>query len=319
MSRNAVIVSMLCIVVAVSSCRNRSQVRGPIDTPTSGIISISVDESFAPLIQREVDVFEGTHPGAGILIKDTSEVEAINLFVQDSLRLAVATRKLTEAETQTLKDKKLNPRTIKIATDGIALITNKQNSDSMLSLPDLTKILTGRITQWRELDPKSNLGDILMVFDHTNSSTVRYAIDSLCHGAPLYEKGLRAQHTNEQVIDYVARTPNALGVIGVAWIGNEEDSTNLSFSDRVNVMRLSRENPATVVNSFKPFQAYLALGNYPLTRDVYIHLTDPRVGLASGFTTFVCSYPGQLLILKTGIVPATQSVQIRQVNVRDNL
>ena len=65
-------------------------------------------------------------------------------------------------------------------------------------------------------------------------------------------------------------------MIGVSWIGNKGDSTNLSFSDRINVMRLSREDPAMVANSCKPFQAYLALGRYPLTRDVYILLTDPK-------------------------------------------
>lgn len=100
-------------------------------------------------------------------------------------------------------------------------------------------------------------------------------------------------------------------------IGNKGDSTNLSFSDRINVMRLSREDPAMVANSCKPFQAYLALGRYPLTRDVYILLTDPKSGLASGFTTFISSDRGQRIILKSGIVPATQS--IRLVNVRENL
>lgn len=314
MSRNAAIVLMLCVAVAVSSCRNRS--KQPTDTVSSGVIKISADESFRPLIQQEIDVFEGLYPAAGIIPEYTSEVEAINLLIKDSVRLAVSTRKLTQPEINTLNEKKLFPKEIKIATDGIALITNKQNTDSMLSLPNLTKILTGKITKWKELDPQSKLGDIQVVFDNANSSTVRYAIDSLCGGAPLYE-GLSAQGNNPQVIDYVAKTPNALGVIGVSWIGNKGDSTNLSFSDRINVMRLSREDPAMVANSCKPFQAYLALGRYPLTRDVYILLTDPKSGLASGFTTFISSDRGQRIILKSGIVPVTQS--IRLVNVRENL
>ena len=201
MSRNAAIVLMLCVAVAVSSCRNRS--KQPTDTVSSGVIKISADESFRPLIQQEIDVFEGLYPAAGIIPEYTSEVEAINLLIKDSVRLAVSTRKLTQPEINTLNEKKLFPKEIKIATDGIALITNKQNTDSMLSLPNLTKILTGKITKWKELDPQSKLGDIQVVFDNANSSTVRYAIDSLCGGAPLYE-GLSAQGNNPQVIDYVA-------------------------------------------------------------------------------------------------------------------
>lgn len=173
MSRNAAIVLMLCAAVAVSSCRNRS--KQPTDTVSSGVIKISADESFRPLIQQEIDVFEGLYPAAGIIPEYTSEVEAINLLIKDSVRLAVSTRKLTQPEINTLNEKKLFPKEIKIATDGIALITNKQNTDSMLSLPNLTKILTGKITKWKELDPQSKLGDIQVVFDNANSSTVRYA------------------------------------------------------------------------------------------------------------------------------------------------
>ena len=65
-------------------------------------------------------------------------------------------------------------------------------------------------------------------------------------------------------------------MIGVSWVGSESDSTNLSFSDRVTVMAVSREEKATEQNSYKPFQAYMALGDYPLMRDVYVILTDPR-------------------------------------------
>lgn len=65
-------------------------------------------------------------------------------------------------------------------------------------------------------------------------------------------------------------------------------------------------------NSFKPWQAYLALKEYPLIRDVYVILTDPRQGLASGFTGFLTSDRGQRIILKAGIVPATQPVRICQ-------
>ena len=50
---------------------------------------------------------------------------------------------------------------------------------------------------------------------------------------------------------------------------------------------------------------------------MYVLLTDPRSGLASGFATFMASDRGQRIILRSGIVPATQNVRI--VNVRENL
>ena len=61
--------------------------------------------------------------------------------------------------------------------------------------------------------------------------------------------------------------------------------------------------------------ASIALNEYPLIRDVYAVLTDPRMGLASGFTSFLTSDRGQRIILKAGILPATQPVRI--VDVKD--
>ena len=81
-------------------------------------------------------------------------------------------------------------------------------------------ILTGQVQKWKELYPASGLGDIQLVFDNKNSSTVRFAVDSICKGAPLSDKDVKALKTNQQVIDYVAHTPDAIGVIGVNWLGN---------------------------------------------------------------------------------------------------
>ena len=286
------------------------------DTATSGVIQISADESFRDIVQQEIDVFESIYVQAGIMPIYASEVDAINLLLKDSVRLAVASRQLTEAEKEGLAQKKLFPKEIKIATDGIALIVNKQNADSMISIPDLREILTGRITRWNQLNPGSKLGDLQLVFDNQNSSTVRFAIDSICRGDSL-AGNLSAQHDNAAVIDYVSKTPGAIGVIGVTWVGNKSDSTRMTFSELVTVMSVSRETKATRENSYKPLQAYIALGQYPLVRNMYVLLTDPRSGLASAFATFMASDRGQRIILRSGIVPAAQNVRI--VNVRENL
>ncbi len=44
-------------------------------------------------------------------------------------------------------------------------------------------------------------------------------------------------------------------------------------------MSVSAEDVATPANSYKPYQAYLFYGNYPLARSIYALLNDPRSGL----------------------------------------
>lgn len=302
----------LALVLFVS-CKQQNKDRFT-DTLTSGVIPITVDETFEPIIQEEIDVFEAIYQEAGIVPQFTSELEAINLLLKDSVRLAITTRPLSSKEEAYLKSKKFEPHSYKLALDGIALIVNRNNPDTLITVDQFRQILIGKATKWNEVYPNSNLGKITLVFDNPNSSTVRYAIDSICGGLPLSEN-LNAQKKNIEVLNYVAKNPSAIGVIGVNWLSNKIDTTNLTFNDVVRVMSVSNEAIATEENSYKPYQAYLYYGDYPLTRNVYIINNDPRTSLPSGFTSFLTSDKGQRIILKSGLVPVTQPIRV--VNVKN--
>lgn len=200
---------LIVMLAFISACRHKPK-DGLTDTYTSGVIAIAADESFRPIVQEEIDVFEGLFPLAGIVPRYVTEVEAINLLLKDSLRLAITSRRLTPEEMSSFNSRKFFPQEIKIATDGLALITNRGNPDTLIGVKDLRCILTGEAGQWKDIYPSSRLGDIHLVFDNKNSSTVRFAVDSIAKGAPLSTR-VKALKTNKEVIDYVARTPDAMG------------------------------------------------------------------------------------------------------------
>ena len=81
------LLSLAVMLLAVSACQSKPK-DGLTDTYTSGVIAIAADESFQPIVQEEVDVFEGLFPLAGIVPRYVTEVEAVNLLLKDSLRLA---------------------------------------------------------------------------------------------------------------------------------------------------------------------------------------------------------------------------------------
>ena len=286
----------------LASCQPKPK-DGRTDTFNTGSVYITADESFKPIIQEEIDVFESLTPSATINPIYTTEVEAVSLLLKDSVRLAIATRTFTPQELQSFQSRKFMPRAIKVAVDGLALIVNKQNPDTLISVKDIRRILTGETQRWKDIYPNSKLDDIYLVFDKQNSSTVRYAVDSICNGRPLDNKKVYALKTNPEVIDFVAKAPEAIGVVGVNWLTDHSDSTHLSFRDEVRVMSVSAEDEARVDNSYKPFQAYLYYDDYPLARPIYILLNDPRNGLSWGFSNFLQSDRGQRIILKAGLLP----------------
>lgn len=302
----------VCLLLALVSCSQKQA--GDGQTLYSGSIKIAVDESLRPIMEEELQVYLALTPEAEVTPIYCSEVEAINLLLQDSVRLAIANRRLSDKELASFHTRKFFPESIRMAVSGIALITNLENEDSLITVGQFRQILTGEVKSWKELYPTSRLGDLNVVFDNPNSGTIHYAIDSICKGEPL-ASNLTALKSNEEVIEYVSKTPNALGVIGANWVGNAADSTHLTFNESVKVMSVSNSGHATVGNSYKPYQAYLALREYPLVHDVFILINDPRSALPTGLMTFLTSDKGQRIILKSGIVPATQPVRL--VNVKD--
>ena len=286
------------------------------DTPTAGLVPIACDQCYEPIIQEQIDVFEALYIQASIYPIYTDEADAIDLLLNDSVRLAVTSRKLTEEEKSfLLQSRNMIVRELKVAQDAIALIVHPSNPDSMMAMPTLKKILTGEITEWSQVNPKSKLGKIDVMFDHKNSSTVRFAMDSICGKQPL-SSGLYAQGSNQQVLNMVAEHPNSLGIIGVNWVSNENDSTHLSFLHKVKVMWVSPYEVADISNSYKPYQAWIATKQYPLSRSVYFLLTDPKSGLSTGFASFVASDRGQRIILHSGILPEAP-VNIKPVEVKN--
>ena len=140
-----ILIVLLLSIAFLSSCGGKKEVKNE-NTTTSGYIKIAVDQTMQKVIQNEIDVFEGLYP-AKIEPIYTTETEAIELLKKDSVRLIVTARKLTEGEMIFFEEKKFQPKNVRIAIDGIALIIHPQNPDSIINVENVKKILTGEYTK----------------------------------------------------------------------------------------------------------------------------------------------------------------------------
>ena len=127
---------------------------------------------------------------------------------------------------------------------------------------------------------------------------------------------VQALKTNAAVIEYVTKTPGAIGVVGVDWLRNEKDTTNLSFRPDVRVMSVSRSSVPDRGNSYKPFQAYIATGDYPFVRAVFVMTSDPAMqSMTRYFYHFLRDQKGQLIITKSSQLLPYMQVQFKEVTI----
>lgn len=287
---------------------------GPTDSATSGHIWVAADESLRPIIEQEEQVFESIYPDAKIDLIYTSEAEAVKLLLTDSVKLGILTRQLTPAEKKHFDDIRITPRYSPFAVDAIALIMNNSAKDTVLSMEQVAKIMSGEYTSWKQLGGKSSSQPLQVVFDNASSGAVRFLQDSLLKGKPL-ARHCYAVSSNPAVIEYVEKNPNSIGIIGMAWISDKDDSVSHGFLNRIRVAELIPADLSTAeASTMKPYQAYVALKQYPLWRNVEIVNCTGRTGLGTGFASFVASDRGQRIVLKAGMVPATAPVRIVKLN-----
>jgi phosphate transport system substrate-binding protein len=304
----------LFIAVVALACEPTTDKNGrPLNTPISGFTKIVADESLRPLVEAEVATFEGIYTRADLDVTYAPEADVMNMLLSDSAVLAVVTRRFSEEEIKYFHDIKIYPDELDVAISGIAVITNQANPDNDLSIDEITSVLKGEITTWNQLGGKSKAG-IEIVFDSPNSGMIRHLKDSVTKITSLPPNCFAAKD-NQAVVDFVAQNENALGFIGLEWISDKDDSLSNSFLSRVNVMAIS---PAKDSAAYEPYQAYIALKKYPLTRRITILSREARNGLGSGFTAFFRSEPGQRIVLKAGLVPKTMPLRIVNVT-RDAL
>lgn len=302
--------SVFLIVTALFfSCREKNKYGKVADTPTTGRITIVADESLRPIVEAEVETFNALHKNAYINVIFLSEAEAITAMLkEDSIKLAVAARRLTADERKYLMDTdKVRAREDEMAISGIALIVHRENPDTLLSINNLRDLLTGKVSTWKQVGGKSN-GGIEIVFDNPNSGLIRYLKDSIAKFDAL-PKNCFAVNNNQAVVDHVSKNRNALGLIGLEWISDRDDSTTNAFLSQIKVVAVAGDSA-----HFQPYQAYLALKYYPLMRTITTINREGRTGLGTGFSAFFASERGQRIVLKAGLVPKTMPLRILQIN-----
>jgi len=301
---------LLGIIFSCVSCRKGSKPELN-ETPTRGNIKILVDESFQPLLDTEIFTFTSLYYNARIRAEYKPEFDVVNYFMNDSVKVMVTSRKLTEKQTQYLRDTLIVARTTTFAYDAIALISNKENPDTLIKYYAVKDIFTGKIKRWKDINPKSRLGDISVIFDNKKSGNIRY-FRELFEIKENLGDNFFAVNSNTEVIDFVSRNLDAIGIISVNWISDQDDSLSRSFVKKINVMAVSQEfvNDGTY---YRPLQGSIYDRSYPFVREVYFISRETFMGLGAGFIQWATAEQGQRIVLKSGLVPATMPIRLVQI------
>jgi phosphate transport system substrate-binding protein len=299
----------LILSVLVVSCNPERDKKADYDTPKKGIIHISVDESFRPVMEEQIEMYEASYPGTRIIANYKPEADCLrDLFRDTSNRMVIITRGLTDLEERFFIDSlKFTPAWNAVATDAVAVILHNENMDTLFTLARLRDQLLGKINR-----------DQVVVFDGLNAtSTVRFITDSVLKGQKFDTSVVKAASTSREVINYVGSHKNAIGLIGINWIGNPENPEQVEQLKKVKLGYVEcvvcEDTPYV-----KPMQASILTKRYPLVRGLYYINKENYLGLGTGFINFLKHERGQLIFRRAYLGPV-MSFGIRNVKLNEKL
>lgn len=301
-----IVSSLVLTIFALSlfSCNRKTNDGEVGEKRTSGSTTILVDESNARILDRQIAVFKSDYPQATVNTIVGNENEILPKFRSGDVKMLVMSRMLKPEEEQFYKKRQSPIYVDRFAVDGLALITNKADADSTITVADAYEIMKGTSTTGKKL-----------VFDNAYSSTIRYFIDS-AGIKELPKSGVYTLKTSNDVIKYVAENKGYIGVIGVNWLLKNVKNPSPFLAD---VKTLAVKNLAGKENSdtyYKPTQENLINGKYPFLRNVYVINAEGTSGLGTGFATWLSSPRGQLIVLKSGLGP--HQLAQREFNLKTN-
>jgi len=274
-------------------------------TLTRGKLRLGCDEAVGPVMEKQVAEFRSQYPDADVLVATGQARAIVADFASDSVRVIALARAFNGEERDALARAKVDFQEFEVARTAVAVVAHPDVSVQRLRVGELDTLFAGAQTRWP--GPK-HLPVRLAVTGINASVTEVFRTSVLKSGG--YDPGADTFDSEQEVIDFVSRTPGAIGIVGLNWFkGNDARVTLIAVASAA----LRPDSTTAPGEYYSPAQAYVYLGYYPITAPVYIYSREVNRDIGLGFVSFVASAAGQKVFQSSGLVPMTMPVRLVQL------
>jgi phosphate transport system substrate-binding protein len=271
---------------------------------THGKLFMLVSESHVPLLKQEAAEFMAEYDKTDVQIAGTTTRGAIVALLNDSVHCICVDRQLNTEERKVAQDAGISIASVRIGRDAIVLIVNDHNPLKSISVKSLENVLDGSVTSWKKVPGTKLSGQLELVMTGRNSGIyemLQQRFFKLTKELALAKIG----ESERQIARYVAASERAIGVVSLAAVVDRPRGIHL----------LAVESTDTTGRplSIAPSQENVYDELYPLHYSLYLYISEQKLGIGSGFSTFVMTLPGQKIIQDYGLAPEIVPSRIIQL------
>lgn len=239
--------------------------------------------------------YQTIHPDIRISVTGGGSGTGIASLLNGTVSIANASRAISADELKQAEEKQIKPVEHIIARDAIAVIVNKANPVSQLTLQQISDIYSGKISNWKEVGGEDR--PIVRLSRETNSGTHVYFLETVLRQGNKKDKTLFSMDTlllpsSEGIINEVRSNPNAIGYDGLGYV--PKDLKMLAIAQK--------EGQPYVLPSI----ASVNDKSYAIARDLYMYTAGEATGAEKDYIDWILSPEAQEIVAQLGFVPISK-------------
>ena len=302
------VLALTLVAVACGGNGDDTEATGAEGEELSGEILVSGSSTVEPISSLNAEKFQSENPGVSIAVDGPGTSDGFELFCNGETDVSDASRPIDEEEVAACEENGIEFVELKVAIDGLSVITSTENSEvECLDFLDLYALLgpeSEGLGTWAEA---SDLGDEIgapnagsypdgpleITAPGEESGTFDSFVELVLEGiaeerqVPEDDWAPRADYTasanDNVIIEGISGTPTSLGWVGYAFYQNNTDT----------VKALQVSNEAEGVECTAPDPETISSGAYPIARDLFIYVKQESIDNKPEVEAFVDFYVGE--------------------------
>ena len=282
---------LLAAFLFLAACASGGPSTGGTPAPAAGAVDDKGSDTMVNLALAWAQAYEVEHPDINVSVTGGGSGTGLAALINGTADIANASRAIKPEESSAIEANGQKPVEFIVARDAIAVVINPGNPVSQLSLPQLSAMYSGQITNWREVGGEDR--PIVLLSRETNSGTHVYFLENVLRLGKkvdtLFSPDTLLLPSSEGISAEVRQNPNAIGYDGLGYV----------TADMKTVAVSSKDGGPFVL----PTIATVNDKSYPISRDLYMYTAGEPTGAVKDYLDWVLGPAAQQIVAQLGFVP----------------
>jgi phosphate transport system substrate-binding protein len=283
---------LLILSLFLAACGTKAGDEGTLVSVAETSIQNKGSDTLVNVALAWAEAYGQIYPDVQIAVTGGGSGTGIAALINGTVDMANASRQIKAEEREKAEANGIEPVEHVVAGDAIAIVVHPANPVDGLTIPQLSAIFSGVITNWSEVGGDER--PIVLLSRESNSGTHVYFLEEVVRqgdgqDATLFSPDTLLMPSSEGISAEVRQNPNAIGYDGLGYVTPDQKVVAVA--------------PAEGEPYIMPTVATVKDGSYPIARGLYIYTAGEPQGVVRDYLDWILGPVGQEIVQELGFVP----------------